>query len=262
MSVSNSSVKMYALASALCLASVSAFSADLTLHKVPSDIGRVSYNLTGVQAHARALYVSSGNSVAANSMIDNQTSSTYGFAADDATPVVVIDLGSPVTLRKISALYTSTHVTVDFFVLQSLAPLTNESATRSGDLPEMVRVSASTLAKLTPVGSVLDESTGRATTDFPEMTGRYVIIKWAPTHEAREFDVAEVSVVGKAKEKNLIVAQVAAEARNGAIADGKDLGDGKDAKEIPAEGPAEGPVVGLPQPPPFVFAPLVQETSP
>ena len=263
MSVSTSFLKFCAVASALCFGSASAFAAELTLHKVPADVSPVSYGVTGLHAKARALYVSSGNSVAANAMIDNQPSSTYSFAADDATPVVIIDLGSPVALQRVSALYSNRHVSVDVFVLQSLATLTNDSVTGPSDLPQTIRID-SALAKLTPVGSILDEGTGRATADFPQMTGRYIIVKWTPTHQERAFEVAEVSVVGKAKETRLTVAQVSAAAGAGdrAIADGKDIGDGKDAKEIPAEGPAEGPAVGVPQPPPFVFVPLVTETSP
>lgn len=261
MSASTSFLKFCSVASALCLGSASALAAELTLHKVPPDVGQVSYGLTGLHAKARAVYVSSGNTIAANTMIDNQPSSAYSFAADDTTPVVVIDLGAPITLQQVSALYSNTHVGVDVFVLQSLATLTNDSAANPSDLPQTLRVSNSSIAKLTPVGSVLDQGNGRATTNFPQMTGRYIIVKWTPTHQEHGFDVAEISIVGKAKETKLTVAQVAA-AGDAAITDGKDIGDGKDAKEIPAEAPAEGPAVGLPQPPPFVFVPLLQETSP
>jgi hypothetical protein len=52
----------------------------------------------------------------------------------------------------------------------------------------------------------------------------------------------------------------AVESDGKAIADGKDLGEGKD---IPAEeAPAEGPPPGLPDPPPFVFVPVLVPTSP
>jgi hypothetical protein len=43
----------------------------------------------------------------------------------------------------------------------------------------------------------------------------------------------------------------------------KDLGEGKEAKEMPGEGPpAEGPPPSLPDPPPFVFVPEIIPTSP
>ena len=40
--------------------------------------------------------------------------------------------------------------------------------------------------------------------------------------------------------------------------DAKDFGDGKEAKEV-AEAPEEGPPPTLPEPPPFVFAPVLSE---
>jgi hypothetical protein len=257
MSVSTSFFrKLCAVCCVLSVGYVSTFAAELTLQKVSDDVGLVTYSLTELQTKARALYVSSGNNFAANSMIDNQSGSVYGFAADDATPAVIVDLGKVATLRRISATYSQRHVGVDFFVLQSLPESIN---------PQKLRLDQAALAKLTPVGSVLDEGKGRATVDFPEMTGRYIMVKWTPTHQDRSFDVAEISIVGKAKDAGLTIAQVAVAAGGDGktLADGKDFGSGKDAKEIPAEGPpAEGPPVGLPQPPPFVFVPLVEETSP
>mgnify|MGYP000381997264 CR=1 FL=1 len=51
-----------------------------------------------------------------------------------------------------------------------------------------------------------------------------------------------------------------------ALAEGKDLGSGKDfGKEMPEEGPespAEGPTDPLPPPPPFTFVPEVLPNSP
>jgi hypothetical protein len=221
--------------------------------------GLISYNLTDVHAKSRALYVSSGNDLdGANNMIDGQPASTYAFDAADSTPAAIVDLGKVTTLRRISTLYRQQHVAVDFYVLQSL-PGSPASA-------ESLRLSEAALASLTPVGSVLDEGAGRAAVDFPEMTGRYILVKWTPTtHQDVAFSVAEISAFGKNRNNSLIVANTA---RSGIVSDGKtvsdpkDLGLGKDGKEIPAEPPAEGPPAGLPQPPPFVFIPLVQVTSP
>jgi hypothetical protein len=249
----------------LFISCASAFAAELTLQKVSDDIGLVSYNMTDLHTKARALYVSSGNDlVQANRMIDSVPSSAYSFAVNDATPAVIVDLGRSVTLRRVSALYSQTHVGVDFFVLRSLPTTADEKASASG-FSRTLHLDNAAIAKLTPVGSVLDEGTGRATVEFPEMVGRYVMIRWTPTHQDRSFDVAEISVVGKASDPGLTIAQIAA-ARRGdgkTVVDAKDIGGGKDAKEIPSEAPpAEGPPVGLPQQPPFTFTPLVQETSP
>jgi hypothetical protein len=271
----SSFLKTCTVTCALFLGYVSGFAAELTLQKVSNDAGMVSYNLSDLHTKARALYVSSGNDLAqANSMIDNQPTSVYSFALNDATPAVIVDLGKVATLRRISATYSQRHVGIDFFVLQSLpGSVDRKDANLSGlaktGVPQKLHLDAAALAKLTPVGSVLDEGTGRAAVDFPEMTGRYILVRWAPTHQERSFDVAEISVVGKAIDSGLTIAAVSAATRaNGndidaKDIDAKDMGAGKDAKEIPSEGPpAEGPAVGLPQPPPFVFAPLVEVTSP
>ena len=216
--------------------------------------GLISCNLADVHARSRALYVTSGDDVSqASNMIDGQPGSSYTFGAADGTPATVIDLGKPTTLRRISALYAPRHVAVDFYVLQSLP---------GGQGAQGLRLNDATLAKLTPVGSVLDEGIGRAAVDFPEMSGRYILVKWAPVgQQDAPFSVAEISAFGTTA--NLTFAAIGSRINSdGKSVDPKDYGLGKEAKEIPAEAPpAEGPPVGLPQPPPFVFVPLVQPTS-
>jgi hypothetical protein len=234
--------------------------------------GLISYNLTDVHAKSRALYVSSGDDLAqANNMIDGQPASSYSFRAGDAMPAAIIDLGKVTTLRRISAVYAPRHVGVDFYVLQSLPDSrTGGAKTREVGAPKTLRLDDNMLAKLTPVASVLDEGAGRAAVDFPEMSGRYILVKWAPASQPdAAFSVAEISAFGKNKSTSLIAANTAGANRadiasdGKTVEDGKDFGLGKDAKEIPAEAPPEeGPAVGLPQPPPFVFVPLVQVTSP
>jgi hypothetical protein len=233
---------------------------DLSAGGKSETFGLISYNLTDVHARSRALYVSSGQDVAqANNMIDGQAASSYTYRADDATPAAVIDLGRPTTLRRISALYAPRHVAVDFYVLESLPGAPNAQA------PQTLRLNEGTFAKLTPVGSVLDEGAGRAAVDFPEMSGRYILVKWAPVgQQDAAFSVAEISAFSSNAKASLTLASAAVGTRgDGKSIDPKDYGLGKEAKEIPAEAPpAEGPPVGLPQPPPFVFVPLVQPTSP
>ena len=234
--------------------------------------GLISYNLTDVHAKSRALYVTSGDDlIQANNMIDGQPASSYSFEPSDAMPAAIIDLGKVTTLRRISAIYAPSHVGVDFYVLQSLPGSGTGSVAKAREVgaPKTLRLDDTTFARLTPVGSVLDEGTGRAAVDFPEMSGRYILVKWTPTaQQDTAFSVAEISAFGKSKSGSLIAANTAG-SRGGIVSDGKtgedakDFGLGKDAKEIPAEAPpAEGPPVGLPQPPPFVFVPLVIPTSP
>jgi hypothetical protein len=226
----------------------------------------ISYNLTDVHAKSRALYVSSGSEIRqANNMIDDQSSTTYTFANDDSEPTAIIDLGRVTNLRRITALYTPRPGTVDFYVLQSL-PGNQPNA------PKTLKFDDAALAHLKAVGSVSDGS-GRAAIDFPETTGRYILVKWAGATQAdAPFSVAEIAAFGGNAPGNLIAANSSAtagdriESDGKSVADGKDLGSGKDfSKDMPEEGPeapAEGPPPPLPPPPPFTFVPELLPTSP
>jgi hypothetical protein len=218
----------------------------------------ISYNLTDVHAKARALYVSSGDDLKeANNMIDNQPATGYTFAADDAAPTAVIDLGKVTTLQRISAVYSPHQGRVDFYVLQSLPGTTQERA------PKSLRVDEAELANFQPVGSVADGS-GRGAIDFPETTGRYIMLKWTPAARADgSFSVAEVAAFGGNKSGSLMAANTAGGSERQIESDGKTMMEGKDfkdmGKDMPEEGPAEGPPPSLPDPPPFTFVPLISE---
>jgi len=225
----------------------------------------VSYNLTDLHARARAVYVSSGEDVKqANNMIDDQPGTVYNFAPPDAAPTAVVDLGKVTKLRRISALYSPGRGTLDFYVLQSLPGGPQAAAAKSLQLDQAA------LSGMQRVGSVTDQGgAGRAAVDFPETTGRYILLKWTPSEPGSSFSVAEIAAFGNEKRENL----VAANENNGRSGrtnlDGKDYLDGKDfkdfgdAKEMPEEeAPAEGPGAELPPPPPFVFTPVVAPASP
>ena len=233
----------------------SGIASELTLQKISDDLAVRNYGSVG--AKARVLYVSSGSNFAqASNMIDNEPTSTYSFAESDAVPAVIVDLGKPMTLRAISALYSKANVAIDFFVLQSLPG--------NPDNLQTLHLDDAAFARLTPVGSVLDHAAGRAAVEFPQMEGRYLLVKWTPTHREGEFEVAEISITAEKQAPAVTVANVSAARRDGkTTVDPKDIGLGKDAKEIPAEGPpAEGPPAELPPHPPFVFTPVLQPTSP
>ncbi len=244
---------------------VSDFTAPRTREPIsdqPGNVQLVSYNLTDVHAKARALYVSSGSDLAkANSMIDEQPATAYSFAASDAAPTAVIDLGKEMSVRRISAIYSPRQGMMDFYVLQNLPAAQPDRAS-----PKSLRLSASTLADMRPVGSVADNGTGRAAIDFPSVTGRYILVKWTPaTARDASFAIAEIAAFsGSARQGSLTMAANSV-SNAGVESDGKDVkdfGSGKDAKEMPEEGPAEGPPPTLPDPPPFVFVPEIVPTSP
>jgi hypothetical protein len=227
-------------------------------------IALIGYNLTDLHAKARALYVSSGADIKqANNMIDDQTATSYSFAANDAAPAAVIDLGKPTTLRRISATYSSRPGAISFYVLQSLPGTATDSAPRS------LRIDRLAQENLTPVGSVEDEGTGRAAIDFPTTTGRYIMVKWtSAAQQDASFSVAEIAAFGgNSQAANLMAANASGAGGGQMESDGKSIQDGKDAKdfkESPAEGPeppAEGPPPALPPPPPFTFVPEIIPTS-
>jgi hypothetical protein len=213
-----------------------------------------SYDLTDLHARARAVYVSSGDDVKqANNLIDDQPATVYNFAQPDAAPAAIIDLGRVTKLRRISALYSSAHGTLDCYVLQSL-PGGTQAASASN-----LKLDDAASGGMQHVGSITDDGAGRAAIDFPETTGRYILLKWTRSEPGSTFSVAEIAAFGSDKPENLVVANTTERANP----DEKDFKDFGDAKDFPEEGPpAEGPGTALPEPPPFVFTPIVGPASP
>jgi hypothetical protein len=229
----------------------------------------IGYNVTDVHTKARALYVSSGNDLRhANNMIDEQPGSSYSFAADDAAPTAVIDLGKPTALRRISAIYSPRKGKLDFYVLQSLPGAQSTGSSGAESTPAVLRVSDAGQESLKPVGSATDDGTGRAAIDFPTTTGRYVMVTWKSAAQPDEsFSIAEITALGSGQSASLMASNAGGSSRELLDSDGKtvlDAKDAKDYKEMPAEGPeapAEGPSSTLPDPPPFTFVPEVIPTS-
>jgi hypothetical protein len=267
------------LVSTLVLATSSAFASDIVLQKVPevvpssvngksplgpqASFALINYNLRDSHTKARTLYVSSGSDLkTANNMIDDQAATSFGFSAEDNSPVAVIDLGKVSTVRRLSAIYSARAGAIDFYVLQSLP-----GAAGSGS-SDSLKVDSNALAGLKPVGSVIDDGTqGQASIDFAPTSGRYVMLRWSPaSHADASFTVAEISAYSPtrgnllASNRNFSSAQTTVDSKD--VADSKDLGDSKDIpEEAPAAPPAEGPPPSLPPPPPFTFIPQLVPAS-
>ncbi len=80
----------------------------------------INYSVASTR-QARALYVSSGSDLTqANSMIDEQAATSFGFSAEDSSPTAVIDLGKVCTVRHLSATYSARPGSIDFYVMKSL----------------------------------------------------------------------------------------------------------------------------------------------
>jgi hypothetical protein len=261
-----------------CTATVSDFTMarprKVNVQEKPDSFALISYSLTDLHAKARALYVSSGDDLKqANNMIDDQPATSFAFASTDVVPTAIIDLGKITTLRRISALYSSRPGSIDFFVLQSLpGSAKNKSAVGGSpareNAPKTLHFDDSAVADLKPVGFVVDDGSGRAAIDFPETTGRYVMLKWNPKEQQdTPFSVAEVATFGRNQPTSLLAANIAGPGREGIASEGKAVAEGfKElgaGKEMPEEGPpAEGPPPNLPAPPPFTFVPEIVPVSP
>jgi hypothetical protein len=217
----------------------------------------INCSVADVHAKARALYVSSGSDLKqANRMIDGQPATTYTFGAEDRAPVAIIDLGKTTSISRISAIYAAREGMIDFYVLQNLPGASTKS------VPKALHIGDAALANLKPVGSIADKGAGRVAIDFPAVTGRYIMVKWTSAVPQNDgFSIAEIAAFSGGDSRGLIAANLSFNQID--AKDAKDLGEGKDAKEMPEEGPpAEGPPPSLPDPPPFVFVPQIVPISP
>ena len=243
---------------------------ELATSQKSTSLALVSYNLTDLHARARALCVSSGDDLKqANNMIDDQPGTTYSFAANDTTPTIVVDLGKPAALHRISTTYSPWQGSIDFYVLQSLPGMQPTSSSIGENAPRTLRLDHAIQENLTPVGSVKTGNAGRAAIDFPATTGRYIMVKWnSAVQQDATFSVAEIAAFGGGNQPaNLMASNTSGTGRGQIDSDGKTIMDAKDAKDFkdtPAEGPeapAEGPPPALPPPPPFTFVPELVPNS-
>src|SRR6266513_1481784 len=225
-------------------------------------MAKANYNLADLHAKARTIFVSSGDDLKlANNMIDGQPGTAYAFAANDAAPATIIDLGRFVSVNRISTSSTPGSAVVTFYVLGALP------ADYTGNSASALRIDSQMLAAFKTVDTSSDDGSGRVAVNFEETTGRYVMLIWTPSTQNANFSVAEIAVFGRASNAKLLAANT-----TGGSSDDKTVRDSKDtkdfSKEIPGEGPAEeqapgeGPAPELPRPPPFVFIPKVVPTSP
>jgi hypothetical protein len=229
-------------------------------------LAKANYNLADLHAKARTIFISSGDDLQlAQNMIDGQPGTSYTFAANDAAPAAIIDLGRSVPVNRISTFSTPGSPVVRFYVLDTLP------GNIIGNPASALRIDPQTLAACKIVRTGSDDGSGRVAGNFEETTGRYVMLAWTPSTLNPNFSVAEVAVFGPASNARLLAANTSGNNAS-ATSDDKSVRDFKDtkdfSKEIPGEGPAEeqapgeGPAPELPRPPPFVFIPRVVPTSP
>lgn len=228
----------------------------------------INFSLSDLHMRARGLYASSGDLEQISNMIDDQASTAYEFAAADPAPTALIDLGRERSVGRISAIFAEQPGAIEFYVLKDLPndgevegsdvrPIANVG--QNAELPNSLKLSEKMIAKLKAVGSV-DGANGRAAIDFPETTGRYVMLRWHPAAPSpNAFSVGQVAAFGPAKNTASLPGVADETFRDGK--DGKSLLSGKEAigegPEAIGEPPGEGPGPGLPPVPPFTFIPQV-----
>ena len=231
----------------------------------------INFNFSDLHLKARGVYASSGDLEQISNMIDDQAATAYQFAKSDAEPTAVIDLGRERSLSRLCALYAEQPGLLEFYVLRDLPNVASSQASevrqvanvgQSAGLPSSLEITDRTLAGFERVGSVVNRGEGRASINFPEVAGRYLMLKWHPADApASAFSIAQVAAFGPTKRS----------ATGPNAEDGKDGFDGKSIldKEGPealgegeAQPPGEGPPPSLPPVPPFTFIPQAPPTSP
>src|SRR5437879_11440396 len=109
---------------------------------------KANYNLADLHAKARTIFVSSGDDLKlAYNMIDGQPGTAYGFAASDAAPAAIIDLGHSVSVNRISTFSTPSSATVTFYLLGALP------GNNTGNPGSILRIDPPTLAAFRPAGT-------------------------------------------------------------------------------------------------------------
>src|SRR5205814_6434841 len=155
------------------------------------DVAKANYNLADLHAKARTIFVSSGDDLKlAYSMIDGQPGTAYAFAANDAAPAAIIDLGRSVSVRRISTFSTPGSAAVTFYVFGDLPANNTENP------PSALRIDPQTLAAFKIVRTGSDYGSCRVAVLFAEYIGRYVMLVWTPSTQNANFSVAEVAVFG------------------------------------------------------------------
>jgi hypothetical protein len=141
----------------------------------------LNFNFANLYAKGRIVFVSSGASEAARSMIDDDTMSAFRFAASDPQPTVIVELAAWERLHRVSALYKMQAGQLDVYLL-------NELGENPGDLTGAKHVS-----------SVADrDAEGKAAVNFDPQGARYVALRWtsARRDDSHGFEVAEINAFG------------------------------------------------------------------
>ncbi len=148
----------------------------------------VNFNFANLYARARVVYVSSGGIPSSSRMIDDDTLTSFRFANGDVHPTVIVELAESERVHRVSALYKMQSGKLDVYLM-------NDLGANTGDL-----------SGLTPVGTVVDAGSGKASVNFDPQGARYVALRWTPKN-ADGFEVAEINAFGDVPLAMLLVDQ-------------------------------------------------------
>ncbi|MEY2489482.1 MAG: hypothetical protein QOC70_1424 [Verrucomicrobiota bacterium] len=151
----------------------------LTTHRTED---MLNFNFANLYAKARVVFVSSGAPVAAQSMIDEDTATTFRFAPSDSHPTVIVELAAREHLHRVSALYKMQPGQLDVYLLKEL-----------GENP-------GNLTQAKYISSVTDQDAqGKTAVDFDPQGARYVALRWTPAEpdSLRGFEMAEINAFGE-----------------------------------------------------------------
>ncbi|MDQ2867320.1 MAG: hypothetical protein M3R59_02755 [Verrucomicrobiota bacterium] len=142
----------------------------------------INFDFANLYARAHVVFVSSGNKALAPRMIDDDAQTAFAFAPGDPNPTVIVELAEEQRLHRVSALYKMASGHLDVFLL------------------DRIRDNPADLSGMTPIASV-DDQDGKGSTavTFQPRGARYVALRWHPRqadHDARDFEVAEISAFG------------------------------------------------------------------
>lgn len=137
----------------------------------------VNFNFANLYARAHVVYVSSGGIPSSSRMIDDDTMTSFRFADGDAHPTVIVELAENERVHRVSALYKMQSGKLDVYLMNDLGE------------------NAGNLSGLSPIATVVDAGSGKASVNFNPQGARYVALRWTPKH-SDGFEVAEINAFG------------------------------------------------------------------
>ena len=117
----------------------------------------------------------------AYNMIDDNTGSYYDFAPEDATPIVVVDLGFTESIRRITANYETGPGVMELYVMNKLPDGNEIPADKPSGAPQILVLPEDFFDRYEPF-RVVDTGPAKrkASTTFDLTPMRFIMLRWVP----------------------------------------------------------------------------------